>query len=220
MATPENPSTSGPSVPAPSTTLNTTLASKLDPKAKRQQANAAGMRALLAALQQQEATIREGGGAKAIDAQHAKQRLTARERIALLLDPSTDLFELGAFAGFDMYAEWGGAPAAGVVCGLGHVSGRLCMIVANDATVKAGAFFPITAKKVLRAQHIAMENHSPPSISSTPPVSSYPCRKTSSPIRTTSAASSATTRACPPRASRRSPPSWACASPAAPICLS
>ena len=161
MATPENPSTSGPSVPAPSTTLNTTLASKLDPKAKRQQANAAGMRALLAALQQQEATIREGGGAKAIDAQHAKQRLTARERIALLLDPSTDLFELGAYAGFDMYAEWGGAPAAGVVCGLGHVSGRLCMIVANDATVKAGAFFPITAKKVLRAQHIAMENHLP-----------------------------------------------------------
>src|SRR6202042_2307638 len=89
MATPENPSTSGPSVPAPSTTLNTTLASKLDPKAKRQQANAAGMRALLAALQQQEAVIREGGGAKAIDAQHAKQRLTARERIALLLDPNT-----------------------------------------------------------------------------------------------------------------------------------
>src|ERR1700756_5987973 len=108
MAAPDNP----PQAPV----LNTTLVSKLDPKAKRQQANAAGMRALLAALQQQEATIREGGGAKAIDAQHAKQRLTARERIALLLDPNTDLFELGAYAGFDMYAEWGGAPGAGVIC--------------------------------------------------------------------------------------------------------
>ena len=77
------------------------------------------MLALLSALRQQEATIREGGGAKAIDAQHAKQRLTARERIALLLDPGTDLFELASFAAFEMYAEWGGAPAAGVVCGLG-----------------------------------------------------------------------------------------------------
>jgi acetyl-CoA carboxylase carboxyltransferase component len=153
MATPGNP--------AQATLLNTTLASKLDPKAKRQQSNAAGMRALLAALQQQESVIWEGGGAKAIDAQHAKQRLTARQRIALLLDPNTALFELAAFAAFGMYEEWGGAPAAGVVCGLGRVSGRLCMIVANDATVKAGAFFPMTAKKVLRAQHIAMENHLP-----------------------------------------------------------
>jgi 3-methylcrotonyl-CoA carboxylase beta subunit len=143
------------------TTLNNVLPSRLDPKAKRQQSNAAGMLALLAALRQQEAAIREGGGAKAIEAQHAKKRLTARERVALLLDPNTDLFELGAYAGFGMYDEWGGAPAGGVVCGLGRVAGRLCMIVANDATVKAGAFFPITAKKVLRAQHIAMENHIP-----------------------------------------------------------
>ncbi|HEY3988710.1 MAG TPA: acyl-CoA carboxylase subunit beta [Acidobacteriaceae bacterium] len=150
-----------PDSPQSAPVLNTTLATKLDPKAKRQQTNAAGMHALLAALQQQEATIREGGGAKAIEAQHAKQRLTARERIALLLDPATDFFELAAYAGFDMYAEWGGAPCAGVVCGLGRVAGRLSMIVANDATVKAGAFFPMTAKKVLRAQHIAMENHLP-----------------------------------------------------------
>jgi acetyl-CoA carboxylase carboxyltransferase component len=153
MASPENPQ--------PATAFNTTLASKLDPKAKRQQSNGQGMLALLSAFRQQEATIREGGGAKAIDAQHAKQRLTARERIALLLDPDTELFELAAYAAFDMYDEWGGAPAAGVVCGLGRVAGRLCMIVANDATVKAGAFFPMTAKKVLRAQHIAMENHLP-----------------------------------------------------------
>src|SRR4051794_12781595 len=153
MPTPENPQSAA--------AFNTALSSKLDAKAKRQQSNAAGMRALLAALQQQETAIREGGGPKAIEAQHAKQRLTARERVALLLDPGTELFELAAFAAFDMYAEWGGAPGAGVVCGLGRVSGRLCMIVANDATVKAGAFFPMTAKKVLRAQHIAMENHLP-----------------------------------------------------------
>jgi acetyl-CoA carboxylase carboxyltransferase component len=142
-------------------TLNNTLASRLDPKAKRQQANAAAMLALVAAIRQQENAIREGGGTKAIDAQHAKQRVTARERIALLLDPNTELFELAAFAAFGMYEEWGGAPAAGVICGLGHVAGRLSMIIANDATVKAGAFFPMTAKKVLRAQHIAMENHLP-----------------------------------------------------------
>src|ERR1700722_17127471 len=153
MPTPDNP----PQAPV----LNTTIPSRLDPKAKRQQSNATGMRALLAALQQQEAVIREGGGAKAIEAQHAKQRLTARERLALLLDPGTELFELGLFAAFGMYDDWGGAPCAGVICGLGRVSGRLCMIVANDATVKAGAFFPMTAKKVLRAQTIALENRIP-----------------------------------------------------------
>jgi 3-methylcrotonyl-CoA carboxylase beta subunit len=119
------------------------------------------MLALLAQLREQESAIREGGGAKAIEAQHAKKRLTARERIALLLDPETPFFELALFAAFEMYEEWGGAPSAGVVTGLGRVCGRLCMIIANDATVKAGAFFPMTAKKVLRAQHIAMENRIP-----------------------------------------------------------
>ncbi|HZD47099.1 MAG TPA: acyl-CoA carboxylase subunit beta [Silvibacterium sp.] len=146
---------------ADSTTLNTTLASKLDPKSPRSRSNAAGMLVLLQQIRQQEAAIREGGGAKAIESQHAKKRLTARERIALLLDPGTELFELAVFAAFEMYDEWGGAPAAGVVTGLGHVHGRLCLIIANDATVKAGAFFPMTAKKVLRAQTIAMENRIP-----------------------------------------------------------
>ncbi|MGI8770747.1 MAG: acyl-CoA carboxylase subunit beta [Acidobacteriaceae bacterium] len=141
--------------------LDSALASKLDPKAKKPQANAASMLALLAAVRQQEAAIREGGGAKAVESQHAKKRLTARERLQLLLDPETEFLELGLFAAFGMYEEWGGAPSAGVICGLGRVSGRLCMIIANDATVKAGAFFPMTAKKVLRAQHIAMDNHIP-----------------------------------------------------------
>ena len=145
-----------------STALNTTLASKLDPKAKRQQSNATGMLALLSALRQQEATIREGGGAKAIDAQHAKQRLTARERIALpARSRHRSLRTRPGGPPWSMYAEWGGAPAAGVVTGIGRVAGRPCMIIANDATVKAGAFFPMTAKKVLRAQRIAMENRLP-----------------------------------------------------------
>jgi acetyl-CoA carboxylase carboxyltransferase component len=141
--------------------LNTVLASKLDMNHRRAAANTAGMGKLLEEIRGQEAVIREGGGAKAIEAQHGKKRLTARERLALLLDEGTELFELGLFAAFGMYEEWGGAPAAGCVTGLGRVAGRLCMIVANDATVKAGAFFPMTAKKVLRAQHISMENRIP-----------------------------------------------------------
>src|SRR5262249_13842710 len=93
--------------------------------------------------------IRLGGGAKAIARQHEKGRLTARERVAALTDR---FFELGLWAAWNMYAEWGGAPAAGVVTGVGTVAGRRCMVIANDATVKAGAFFPMTCKKVLRAQ--------------------------------------------------------------------
>ncbi len=143
------------------TSLNTVIASRLDRNHPRAKKNSAGMLALLTQIREQEAVIREGGGAKAIEAQHNKKRLTARERIALLIDPGTELRELSLFAAFEMYQEWGGAPSAGTVTGLGRVCGRLCMIVANDATVKAGAFFPMTAKKVLRAQHIAMENRIP-----------------------------------------------------------
>lgn len=112
-------------------------------------------------LSAEEATIRLGGGAKAIDRQHEKGRLTARERIAKLLDSETDWFELGLWAAWGMYSEWGGAPSAGVVTGIGGVSGRRVMVIANDATVKAGAFFPMTCKKVLRAQRIATENRLP-----------------------------------------------------------
>jgi acetyl-CoA carboxylase carboxyltransferase component len=137
------------------------LISNLDPAARKNRANTTGMEALLQALGQQEDAIRQGGGAKAIDAQHGKKRLTARERLALLLDPGEAFLELGLFAAFGMYEEWGGAPAAGVVTGLGSVAGRLVMVIANDATVKAGAFFPMTAKKVLRAQAIALENRIP-----------------------------------------------------------
>ena len=102
-----------------------------------------------------EATIRQGGGPRAIDRQHAKERLTARERIDRLIDPGSFFQEFGLWAAFNMYEKFGGAPAAGVVTGIGQVRGRRHMIIANDATVKAGAFFPMTCKKIIRAQHIA-----------------------------------------------------------------
>jgi len=141
--------------------LQNVLASSLDPQSARAGTNRAALRELMAAMRTQEDTIRQGGGAKAAAAQHAKKRLTVRERLKLLLDEKGELLELGLWAAHEMYSEYGGAPGAGVVTGLGRVSGRLCMIIANDATVKAGAFFPMTAKKVLRAQNIALENRIP-----------------------------------------------------------
>ena len=105
--------------------------------------------------------IRSGGGTKAAERQRSKGRLTARERIDLLLDAETPRIELGLWAGYQMYQAWGGAPAAGVITVIGQVEGRPHLIVANDATVKAGAFFPATAKKVLRAQRIAYQNRLP-----------------------------------------------------------
>jgi 3-methylcrotonyl-CoA carboxylase beta subunit len=144
-----------------STQLETTIQSRLDKQTPRSSRNAAGLLVLLNSLRAQERSIAEGGGAKAMESQHAKKRLTARERLALLLDPGSEFLELALFAAFGMYEEWGGAASAGVVIGIGKVTGRLVMIVANDATVKAGAFFPMTAKKVIRAQTIALENHVP-----------------------------------------------------------
>lgn len=105
--------------------------------------------------------IHLGGGQKNIDKLHSQGKLTARERIKLLLDPNTKSIEIGEFTGYEMYEEHGGCPAGGVVVVMGYVSKRLVIIVANDATVKAGAWFPITGKKNLRAQEIAMENHIP-----------------------------------------------------------
>ncbi len=141
--------------------LESALGSKVDVKAARFGANREALRVLMAALRVEEDEIRLGGGAKAAESQRAKGRLTVRERLKLLLDEDAEFLELGLWAAHGMYGEYGGAPAAGVVTGLGRVNGRLCMIVANDATVKAGAFFPMTAKKVLRAQTIALENRIP-----------------------------------------------------------
>lgn len=119
------------------------------------------MKELLQHLQGKYEQVKLGGGPDKIEKQHAKGKLTARERIDYLRDSGTDFLEVGAFVGDGMYEEEGGCPSGGVVTGIGYVSGRMCMIVANDATVKAGAWFPITAKKNLRAQEISMENHLP-----------------------------------------------------------
>ena len=116
---------------------------------------------LLTKIKNEEEQIRQGGGAKAIDSQHKKGRLTARERVGKLIDPGSQFFELGIYAAFEMYDEWGGAPRAGTITGLAKVCGRTFMLIANDATVKAGAFFPMTAKKVIRAQNMAIENRIP-----------------------------------------------------------
>jgi acetyl-CoA carboxylase carboxyltransferase component len=117
--------------------------------------------ALLDAFRTEAETIALGGGPNAIERQHGKNRMTARERIAALIDDGSEFFELGRWAAWGMYDEWGPAPAASVICGIGVVSGHSAMIIANDATIKAGAFFPMTVKKVLRAQRIAMVNRLP-----------------------------------------------------------
>src|SRR5271167_908079 len=137
--------------------INNVLPTKVDPSSLRFESNMRARADLVAQVRNEEEKIREGGGPKAIESQHSKGRLTARERINLLVDPGS-FFELGIYAANGMYEEWGGAPAAGVVTGLGRIQTRLTMIIANDATVKAGAFFPMTAKKVIRAQNIAIEN--------------------------------------------------------------
>jgi 3-methylcrotonyl-CoA carboxylase beta subunit len=138
-----------------------TLASAVDPTSARFEKNMRGMAELVSQIRNEEEQIREGGGPKAIESQHKKGRLTARERIGLLLDPEADFFELGIHVAWGMYEEWGGAPAAGVITGLGRIHGRMFMLIVNDATVKAGAFFPMTTKKVIRAQNIAIENRIP-----------------------------------------------------------
>ena len=119
------------------------------------------MKQLISKMENKLEKIYLGGGQKRIDKEHAKGKMTARERVASLIDPGTETIEMGAFAGSDKYEEHGGCPGGGVVVVIGYVSGRQCLIVANDATVKAGAWFPITGKKNLRAQEIAMENRLP-----------------------------------------------------------
>src|ERR1700685_7227 len=141
-------------------TINNVLPTKLDPSSLRFESNMRALADLVAQVRNEEEKIREGGGAKAIDSQHGKSRLTARERINLLADPGS-FFELGLYAAHKMYEEWGGAPAAGVVTGLARVQTRMVMLIVNDDTVKAGALFPMTAKKVIRAQNIAIENRIP-----------------------------------------------------------
>jgi acetyl-CoA carboxylase carboxyltransferase component len=133
----------------------------IDPKELEFNINEDQMRQKIARLESELRKVYLGGGEKRIAAHHEKGKLTARERIDLLLDKDTERLEIGALTGHGMYAEHGGCPSGGVVVVIGYVSGKQCIVVANDATVKAGAWFPITAKKNLRAQEIAMENRLP-----------------------------------------------------------
>ena len=123
--------------------------------------NEDGMRLAMSQLNSRFEKVALGGGKKAIEKQHEKKKLTARERISYLIDKDSSFTEIGAFAGYEMYEEQGGCPSGGTVAGIGYVSGKQCVIVANDQTVKAGAWFPVTGKKNLRMQEIAMENHLP-----------------------------------------------------------
>jgi len=123
--------------------------------------NEDSMKMLLSEMRQRLQKIYEGGGKKAIEKQKEKNKLTPRQRIEYVTDNDKPFIEIGAFAGYKMYDEQGGCPAGGTVAGVGYVSGRQCVIVANDQTVKAGAWFPITGKKNLRMQEISMENHLP-----------------------------------------------------------
>jgi acetyl-CoA carboxylase carboxyltransferase component len=141
-------------------TSNSILTTQVDATSARFEANMRFLADLVSAVRNEEEQIREGGGAKAIESQHNKGRRTARERIQMLVDPGS-FYELGIYAAYRMYEEWGGAPGAGVVTGLARIETRLVMVIANDATVKAGSFFPMTAKKVIRAQNIAIENRIP-----------------------------------------------------------
>jgi acetyl-CoA carboxylase carboxyltransferase component len=140
--------------------IDNVIPTKLDASSLRFESNMRSLADLVAQVRNEEEKIREGGGPKAIESQHAKSRLTARERIHLLADPGS-FFELSVYAAHKMYEEWGGAPAAGVITGLARIQSRMVMLIVNDATVKAGAFFPMTTKKVIRAQNIAIENRIP-----------------------------------------------------------
>jgi len=120
-----------------------------------------GLKSLISQINETEGKIKKGGGEKRVEKLHKKGKMSARERVDMLVDEGSRFYELGLWAGYEMYKDEGGCPAGGVVMGVGSVSGRDCVIVANDATVKAGAWFPITAKKNLRAQEIALENHLP-----------------------------------------------------------
>ncbi|MGB9203606.1 MAG: acyl-CoA carboxylase subunit beta [Terriglobales bacterium] len=140
--------------------IDNVIPTKLDGSSLRFESNMRSLADQVAQVRNEEEKIREGGGPKAIENQHAKSRLTARERVHLLADPGS-FFELSVYAAHKMYEEWGGAPAAGVITGLARIHSRMVMLIVNDATVKAGAFFPMTTKKVIRAQNIAIENRIP-----------------------------------------------------------
>jgi 3-methylcrotonyl-CoA carboxylase beta subunit len=177
------------------TTLSTVVAH--DDAFERRRAR---METLVAELRERTRVVAGGGGESAVERHRSRGKLTARERIDLLVDPGSAFLELNALAAWDLYE--GGAPSAGIVTGIGVVEGRHCMIVANDATVKGGSYFPLTVKKHLRAQEVAGQNHLPCIYLVDSGGAFLPL---SSPTASTSAGSSTTKRACRRRESPRSP---------------
>jgi len=155
------PHPSDPPFPVPMAEVASSSLGSSAPANDSFESRSAHYHSLLDELNERAGQVRLGGGQKRIEREHKRGKLTARERIAALVDEGTDFMELGLFTGWGMYEDEGGCPSGGTVMGLGRIHDRLCVLVANDATVKAGAWFPITAKKNLRAQEIAMENHLP-----------------------------------------------------------
>ena len=176
------------------------------------------LRERCAAILREEEILREGGGKAGQDRQHKMGRLLARERIEQLLDHGSHFFEVGFWAAYKMYEQWGSIPAAGAVAGIGKVAGVPCMIIANDATVKAGAFFPQTAKKLIRAQRIAFECALPIIYLVDSAGVFLPMQDEIFPDEDDFGRIFRNNSVSPPRASHSSPRSWATASPAAPIC--
>jgi hypothetical protein len=171
------------------------------------------LRAHCAAISKEEAVLREGGGKAGHERQRKMGRLPARERIGHLLDKHSAFFEIGLWAAYKMYEQWGKIPAAGVVAGIGDVAGIPCMVIANDATVKAGAFFPQTTKKLIRAQRIAFECACRSFTWSILPACFCRCRMKFFRTKMISAASFAITPSFPRPAFLNLLPSWVIASP-------
>ncbi len=176
----------------------------VDPRSDEFRANAEAMQALVADLRATADTIRQGGGEAARKRHLSRGKLLPRDRIRTLIDPVSPFLEVGQLAAHGMYG--GEVPSAGIITGIGRISGRECVIVANDATVKGGTYFPMTVKKHLRAQEIAMQETGCRVFTSWT-VAAPTCRTRTrcSPIATISAGSSSTRPTCPPPASRKSP---------------
>ena len=184
--------------------MSVVLGSSARPDSAAFAANEAAHRALVADLHTQLERARAGGGERAAERHVARGKLLPRERVARLLDPGAPLLELSALAAHDLYD--GAAPSAGLIAGIGRVAGRDCVIAANDATVKGGAYFPMTVKKHLRAQEIALHNRLPCIYLVDSGGAYLPLQDEIFPTATTSAASSSTRRTCRRRGSPRSPP--------------
>ena len=179
------------------------IETQIDPRSEQFRANHDRLTALVADLRERLAQVKEGGGERAMQRHRDQGKMPVRERIDTLLDPGSPFLELSPLAAWDLYDN--DAPAAGILTGIGRVSGREVLIVANDATVKGGTYYPITVRKHLRAQEVALHNRLPCVYLVDSGAPSFRCRPRSSPTAITSGGSSSTRPGCRPNGSRRSP---------------